>query len=131
MSLYFRDHTNRLVRVDPLRNLPLGYLTPSPTRSTPIELHHFLVVNIESILMDQHEHILGGAQNGQHGVNREVEDHERVSNAGEVEAQNSYNEGLHESHKANTYICCSTSSASYHIKSQIGNATGFTIISWL
>ena len=42
--------------------------------------------------MDHHEqnllgHVLGGAHNGQHGVNREVEDHETVSNAGKVEAQ--------------------------------------------
>ena len=42
--------------------------------------------------MDQHEqdplgHVIGGAHNGQHVVNREVEDHERASNAGKVEAQ--------------------------------------------
>ena len=42
--------------------------------------------------MDQHErdplgHVLGRVHNGQHGVDRRVEDHERASNAGEVEAQ--------------------------------------------
>ena len=42
--------------------------------------------------MDQHEqdplgHILGKAHNRQHGFSREVEDHERASNAREVEAQ--------------------------------------------
>ena len=92
MSSYFRDHTNCLVRIDPLRNLSLGYLIPSPTRSSPIDLPRFPLVDIEPIPMDQHEqdplgHVLGGAHNGQHGVNREVEDHERVSNAGEVEVQ--------------------------------------------
>ena len=87
MSSYFRDHINYLVRVESLHNLPLGYLTPSLTRSSLIDLPYFPVVNIEPIPMDQHEHVLGGAQNGQHGVNREVEDHERASNAGKVEAQ--------------------------------------------
>ena len=86
MFSYFRDHTNRLVRVDPLRNFPLRYLTPSSIRSSPIELPQFPMVNIEPILMDQHEqgllgHVLGGAQNGQNGINREVEDHEMASNA--------------------------------------------------
>ena len=57
---FFSDHTNHLVRVNPLRNLPLGYLTPSPTRSSPIDLPHFYLVNIELILMDQDEHVLGG-----------------------------------------------------------------------
>ncbi|GFZ19874.1 hypothetical protein Acr_28g0005790 [Actinidia rufa] len=42
--------------------------------------------------MDHHEqdprgHGLGGAQNGEHGFDREVEDHDHASNAGEVEAQ--------------------------------------------
>ena len=32
-------------------------------------------------------HVLGGAQNGQHGINREVVDHERESNTRKVEAQ--------------------------------------------
>ena len=39
---------------------------------------------------DQHEllgHVLGGVLNGQHGVDRRVEDQERASNAGKVEAQ--------------------------------------------
>ena len=38
---------------------------------------------------DQHEllgHVLGGALNGKHGVDRRVEDQERASNAGQVEA---------------------------------------------
>ena len=87
MSSYFRDHTNRLVRVDPLRNLPLGYLTPSPTRSSPIDIPRFSEINIEPIHMDHHEqdprgHGLGGAQNGEHGVDREVEDRDHMSNAG-------------------------------------------------
>ena len=38
MSSYFRDHINHLVRVDPLCNLPLGYLIPSPTRSSLVDL---------------------------------------------------------------------------------------------
>ncbi|GFY88708.1 late embryogenesis abundant protein, group 2 [Actinidia rufa] len=42
--------------------------------------------------MDHHEqdprgHVLGGAQNGEHGFDREVEDRDHMSNAGEVEAQ--------------------------------------------
>ena len=42
--------------------------------------------------MDHYEqnslgHILDGAQNRQHGVNMEVEDHEKASNAGKVEVQ--------------------------------------------
>ena len=42
--------------------------------------------------IDQHEqdplrHILGGAYNGQHGVNSRVENHERANNVGEVEDQ--------------------------------------------
>ncbi|GFZ14711.1 hypothetical protein Acr_24g0009010 [Actinidia rufa] len=42
--------------------------------------------------MDHHEqdprgHGLGGAQNGEHGFDREVEDRDHMSNAGEVEAQ--------------------------------------------
>ena len=86
MSSYFRDHTNYLVQVDLLRNLSLGYLTPSSNRSSSIDLPHIPMVDIEPILMDQHEHVLGGAQNGQYGVNREVEDHERASNVGKVEA---------------------------------------------
>ena len=90
MSSYFRDHTNRLVRVDPLRNLPLGYLTPSPTRSSSVDLSQFPLVDIRPIPMDQHDqvgHVLGGAQHVQDGVNRDVVDQERESNAGEVEAQ--------------------------------------------
>ena len=92
MSSYFRDHTNRLVRVNPLHNLPLGYLTPSPIKSSPIDLPRFSEINIEPISMDHHEqdpikHGLGGAQNEQHGFDRVVEDHEHASNAGEVEAQ--------------------------------------------
>ena len=64
ISSYFRDHTNHLVRVDPLRNLPLGYLTPSPTRFSPVDLPQFSLVDIEPIPMDQHEqdslgHVLG------------------------------------------------------------------------
>ena len=92
ISSHFRDHTNHLVRVDPLCNLLLGYLTRSPTRSSPVDLPQFSLVDIEPIPIDQHEqhplgHVLGGAHNGQHGVDRVVEDHERASNAGEVEAQ--------------------------------------------
>ena len=42
--------------------------------------------------MDHYEqnplgHVLGGAHNGQHRVDRREEDHERASNAGEVKAQ--------------------------------------------
>ena len=42
--------------------------------------------------MDHHEqdpmgHGIGGAQNGQHGVDMVVDDHEKTSNAGEVETQ--------------------------------------------
>ena len=92
ISLYFRDHTNRLVRVDPLRNLPLGYLTPSPISSNPIDLCQFPLVDIESIPMDQHKqdplgHVIGGAHHRQYVVDRVIKDHERTSNAREVEAQ--------------------------------------------
>ena len=92
MSSYFRDHTNCLVRVDPLRNLPLGYLTLSLTRSSLIDLPRFSLVDIEPIPMDHHKqnplgYVLGEAQNGQHEVNKEIKEHERASNAGEVEAQ--------------------------------------------
>ena len=55
MSLYFKDHINHLVRVDPLRNLPLGYLTPSPTRSNSVDLSRFPLVDTEPIPIDQHE----------------------------------------------------------------------------
>ena len=52
MSSYFRDHTRRLVRIDPLRNLPPGYLTPSLTRLSPIDLPRFpLVVDLGPIPM--------------------------------------------------------------------------------
>ena len=42
--------------------------------------------------MNKHEqdpmgHVLGGAYHGHHVVNKEIEDHERARNAGEVEAQ--------------------------------------------
>ena len=79
MSSYFKDHTNCLVRVDPLCNLPLGYLTPSPTHSSPVDFPQFLLFDIKPIPMDQHEqdplgHDLGGALNGQHGVDKIVED---------------------------------------------------------
>ena len=94
MSSYFRDHINRLVRVrvNPLRNLPLGYLTSSLTRSRPVDLPRFPVVKIEHIHMDYHKqdplgHVLGEAYNGQHRVDRREKDHERASNAGKVEAQ--------------------------------------------
>ena len=64
MFSYFRDHTNRLVQVDPLHNLRLGYLTPSPTRCNPVDLSQFSLVDIEPISIDQHEqdplgHVLG------------------------------------------------------------------------
>ncbi|GFZ05261.1 hypothetical protein Acr_17g0008330 [Actinidia rufa] len=36
---------------------------------------------------DPREHGLGGAQNGEHGFDREVEDRDHASNAGEIEAQ--------------------------------------------
>ena len=80
MSSYFRDNTNRFVQVDSLCNLPLGYLTPSPTRSSPVDLLRFPLVDIEPIPMDQHKQdplgqFLGGALNGQHGVDRRVKDH--------------------------------------------------------
>ena len=89
MSLYFRDHINRLVRADPFRNLSLGHLTPSPTQSSPADLPKFPLGDIEPIPMDQHErnplgHILGGAHNRQYRVNRRVEDHKSGNNAGEV-----------------------------------------------
>ena len=52
MSSYYRNHTHRLVRADPLRNLPLGYLTQSPTWHTPVDLPRFpLSVDIEPIPM--------------------------------------------------------------------------------
>ena len=66
MFSYFMNHTNRLVRIDPLRNLSLGYLTPSPTRSSSVDLPRFSMVNIEPISMDHDEqdplgHVLCGA----------------------------------------------------------------------
>ena len=90
MSYFFRDHTHRLVRVDPLRNLPPGYLTPSPTRRNPIELPNFpLVVDLGPIPMEnlnnhpienlnnQPEHIPGNGNNGNEGG----------SNMGEADVQ--------------------------------------------
>lgn len=90
MSYFFRDHTHRLVRVDPLRNLPPGYLTPSPTRRNPIELPNFpLVVDLGPIPMEnlnnhpmenlnnQPEHLPGNGNNGNEGG----------SNMGEADVQ--------------------------------------------
>ena len=70
----------------------MEYLKPSPIQSSPIDLPRFPLVDIEPILMDQHEqdplgHVLGGAHNAQQGINKEVEDHEKASNVGEVKAQ--------------------------------------------
>ena len=78
--------------MDPLHNLLLGYLTPSPTLFSLVDLPQFPLVDIKPIPMDHHEqgplgHVLGGAQNGQHRVDRGVDDYDRASNAGEVEAQ--------------------------------------------
>ena len=107
MFSYFKDHLNCLVRVEPLCNLPIGYLTPSPTRSHLVNLAQFLLVDIRPIPMEQHKqdpprhvlagahngqhellgHVLGRALNGQHGVDRRVEEQERFSNVGEVKAQ--------------------------------------------
>ena len=92
MSSYFRDHTNRLVQIKPLRNLSIGYLTPSPIRSRRVDLPQFFLIDIRPIPMEQHEqvpprhiptgthngqhellgHVLGGALNGQHGVDKRV-----------------------------------------------------------
>ena len=88
MSNFFRDHTHRLVRVDPLRNLPPGSLTPSPTRRNPIDLPDFpLVVDLGSISMEKLNnllgHLLGNGNNGENGNNG----HERASNVGEADAQ--------------------------------------------
>ena len=52
MSSYYRDHTHRLVRADPLRNLPLGYLTPSPTRHISVDIPRFpSLVDVEPVSM--------------------------------------------------------------------------------
>ena len=88
MSNFFRDHTHRLVRVDPLRNLPPGSLTPSPTRRNPIDLPDFpLVVDLGPIPMENlnnlPRHLPG---NGNNRGNRN-NGHERASNVGEADAQ--------------------------------------------
>ena len=97
-------------------------MTPSPIRSSPIDLTLFPLVDIEATPMDQHEqdplgHVLGGAHNGQHGVDRREEDHERASNVMEVEAQMRIMRGLHERYMANTYLNNSTSYTSHYSKS--------------
>ena len=52
ISSYYRDHTHRLVRADPLRNLSSGYLTQSPTRHTLVDLSRFpLIVDLGPIPM--------------------------------------------------------------------------------
>ena len=81
-------------------------MTPSHTRSCSVDLPRFSLVDIRPIPMEQHEqdpsghipvgphngqreflgHVLERELNGQHGVDRRVEDQERASNAGEVEA---------------------------------------------
>ena len=91
MSNFFRDHTHRLVRVDPLRNLPPGSLTPSPTRRNPIDLPDFpLVVDLGPIPMENlnnlPRHLPGNGNNGNNRGNRNNE-HERASNVGEADAQ--------------------------------------------
>ena len=71
MSSYFRDHTNHLIRFEPLRNLLIEYLTPSPIHSCPVDLPQFSLVDIQPTPMEQHEqdtprHVPVNAHNGQH-----------------------------------------------------------------
>ncbi|XP_057487288.1 uncharacterized protein LOC130773354 [Actinidia eriantha] len=84
MSNFFRDHTHRLVRVDPLRNLPPGSLTPSPTRRNPIDLPDFpLVVDLGPIPMENLNNLPGNGNNEGNGNNGQ----ERESNVGEADVQ--------------------------------------------
>ena len=82
MTYFLRDHTQRLVRIDPLRNLPPGSLTPLPPRRTPTNLPHFpLVVDLGPIPMANLNDLPGPPPENENNGN------EGGSNIGEVEAQ--------------------------------------------